>query len=162
MKKTLIILALAIVLAFTAFTVTHHRNKQTVQNDTPTTSTPTTSGTIQLTNASEYAPRLDISALPNILAGLNTQLGKDGLNLLENKPATIRKGTFVQTFSAYEAVTPPIQVPTIVFTVDIPSVKRSYDVRLSGGYQYPYNILYVTCPSPSELIYGAFNCNDGQ
>lgn len=71
---------------------------------------------------------------------------------------TVRQSSFVQTSNLYsDGVT---EIPYYSFMVDIPAAKRSFSVALSGGQRYPFDILYVLCPTADQLPYKPFTCQD--
>ncbi len=48
---------------------------------------------------------------------------------------------------------------TVNVLIDIPSIERSYKASLSRDAD-GYGGLYITCPTPDELIYEPFDCKD--
>lgn len=70
--------------------------------------------------------------------------------------ATIRSGSLKLTYRLLDG----INTPYYTFLVDIPTAQRTYNVTFYGGDGYELSILYVLCPTSSQLIYQAFSCQD--
>jgi hypothetical protein len=126
-------------------------NRPTKTNDAAID--PESTGLI-ITNANQYTDKLDGLSLASIQGETYRRLvtyGQEG-----TYQGTIRPGSFHVTYSTYQSA----QIPQYEFLIDIPTAKQSYSVSYSGGPQYPYNILYVLCPSANQLRYGDFGCKD--
>jgi len=98
-----------------------------------------------LTN-NEY--EFDSQTQASIVDGIGFYLKRDGVNTT-NLTGEARDGSFKKEVNDEGIVTSVL--------VDIPAAKRSYKVTSShdiGGYKG----LYILCPAPDELKYGAFDC----
>lgn len=121
---------------------------------------PTASHLVNLTNANQY---LNTISQPDIKSIESTLYDKTVTTLPKSNSAgsfagVVRQNSYQQSSTVYsDGVT---QIPVYSFMVDIPSVKRSFSVALSGGRQYPFDTLYVLCPTTDQLIYAAFSCQD--
>lgn len=122
--------------------------------------TSTASHKVLLGNAGQYLSQIsqpdlkeiELTLYDKLIATLPTS------GVAGSYTGVVRQGSYQQTSNLYsDGVT---QVPAYSFMVDIPGAKRSFSVALSGGPQYPFDTLYVLCPSPDQTIYPVFNCQD--
>jgi hypothetical protein len=113
---------------------------------------------VTLENFGDYNLSISDSTLATIENTLFNRVRKYSSDPSRGYTGTIRKNTTTTTYVKYEGSDTPINIPTVKFLVDIPKVKQTYEVSLSGGEEYPYNILYVLCPNKTQLKYPGFGC----
>jgi hypothetical protein len=113
-----------------------------------------------ITNADDYSTWFDTNRIPDVESALYARVKQSAKLTAASYDATIRKDSLQTTYNTYNGGDGPSQVPTVSFLVDIPKASQSYKVTFSGGDGYPYNILHVLCPDPSQLVYGNFGCKD--
>jgi hypothetical protein len=117
---------------------------------------------VSVTGFDVYGDVLDSAAISAIQDRLYQLIVQNGTNDTVAYSGEVRAGSFTVSSQTYAGQTPPIQVPTYTFIVDIPDAQQSYKVTYSGGTNYPYSILHVVCPSASDLKYGDFHCVDSE
>lgn len=130
--------------------------------------------------AAKQTPPLQDTTVVISRNGLSSDFSTDGLSGVEDalpkyinkygsdEPrelrASVRPGTLVQTFQPYSGAEAtsgiPIQVPTQRFIVDIPDAEQSYAILRAGGPEYPYDNVYVLCPTKIQLKWANFGCVD--
>jgi hypothetical protein len=152
-KRLLLIFLVVVIVLGGLFTVFHHarqnQTKNTAQNHI-----------VVITNMQDFATWLDSSSIPTVQKSLYTQIQRYARSPQSVYMGTIRRDTFKTAYSQYLGESTAVNVPTVHYIVDIPSIKQSYAVDTSGGRGYPYNITYVTCPDKSQLKYGDFGCTN--
>lgn len=151
-KRKILIVGLVVVLLGITIALATHR-----QAGVDNSSADPRQGLVVLENAYYYGSSLDTSDIKSVQQELYRQVKKYG-GMKSYYAGTIRQGSFATTYGQYDGTTPPIQVPMSTYIVDISGVEQSYVVSLSGGPNYPYDILHVTCPTTDQLKYSSFGC----
>ena len=174
-QKTIWAIAAAVVLlaGLVVWQIVASRNSNTASNTTTpagtgtsastTATTQTAYPTISITNFTAIVKNLPDSERQLLEQNLyaTVKMNLSGTTTMPTvTDAVIRGGSYRQTYDE------PTEVYHTTFLVDIPSLKQTYQVQddysslppdLSGLYDYTALVL---CPSPSDLIYPAFTCQD--
>lgn len=167
-KLTIPLLIGGLVLLFvvvTLFAFSGHRHGDESANTTPTTAKtdPTadkpTGPAVNITNAEQFSTWINTNHFAATEEQLYTEVQKYSATPQSNYSATIRSGTFKTTYDESTDGS-GTSIPTVTFVVDIPEAKQSYVVTQSGGDNYPYDILHISCPSQAQLKYGDFGCKN--
>lgn len=118
------------------------------------------SSSVILTNAQAFSSWLDAEQIPDIEKDLYKRVAKYTTSPEATYDGTIRRESFKTVHNDYDDNGTTVSVPSTTYIVDIPGAQQSYVVSFSGGDEYPYRILYVTCVKADQLKYGDFGCTD--
>lgn len=115
---------------------------------------------VDITNLGEYPTITNGREQNDLSTALITKLKKNSVS--ESVNGVVRVNTVQTVQQPYEGSDGPASIPTTSFIIDLESIKQSYNVSWSGGNEYPYNILTVTCLGESQAIYKEFKCVDDE
>lgn len=115
---------------------------------------------VDITNIDEYPTIISGRAQSDLSTALVTKLKKNSVS--DSVSGVVRVNTVQTVQQPYEGSDGPASIPTTSFIIDLASVKQSYNVSWSGGSEYPYNIITVTCPDDSQVVYKEFKCVDDE
>ncbi len=155
-KKIIVILVLllVVVVSLSWFASQYYHQKQT--SNTSTTQRELQPQTVTLTNTTSFQQEILKGSIKTIESQLYEQLQDNSSGTHDSYAGEIRAKSFDVTFYSRDGV----KIPSITFLVDIPAASQTYQVSLFGGKGYPMSTLYILCPTPDQLKYGAFTCND--
>jgi hypothetical protein len=157
MKRRLIIIVVCLLAVLLLLTVLlgSHSKKQA-----GTTVTQQTPQGVNITNMASYSDSVDISNVPSVQRTLYDRIKETIKSPAASYEANVRQGSLTTVYNDYSPSDAPVSVPTTNFLVDIPKAQRTFVVSISGGPDYPYNILHVLCPSAEQNAYAPFSCED--
>jgi hypothetical protein len=117
--------------------------------NTTTTTTTTSSAALKISNFSTYED-IDVTTKATIVSSIDHYIADTSHTT--DPIGTIRDGSYKKTVDG--------TISTIVFLVDIPSLKRSYKINFGTDSSTGQQTLYTLCPTSDELVYPSFNCKD--
>lgn len=109
---------------------------------------------VTITNSSLFSDQLDPTTITSVQTGTADMMKHN--HTTGTYTGVIRGGSLTIDYVAYQGQ----EIPETTFMVDIPAAKQSYEVDISGGPTFSFNILHVSCPPSDKVIYSGFHCKD--
>ena len=107
--------------------------------------------TVNITNLSENRGNFPMKDTYSIWSSMWQTVNKNVGQQEDYYSGNIRDGS-VKKYNAADGV------PIVEMLVDLPEVQRTFKLTIEGDENTGYQAAFVTCPSPTELVYPPTTC----
>lgn len=107
--------------------------------------------TVNVTNASDYSIIFPADTSYALWTSMWRTVNKNVDEDQDYYFGNIRGGSLQQS-------TTSIGAPRVEVLVDLPDIQRTFKITIEGNEESGYQTVYITCPSPAELVYPPTPC----